>query len=89
MGAALWAVVCAAEPVCSLADVCGVPGTVLLSACAGSSVSGCTVSAAGGSLLRHNGHTAKAGAKAQRRQQCAEKRSPIPQSPVGCWYRFS
>lgn len=35
----------------------------------------------GGSLLRHNGHTAKAGAKAQRRQQCAEKRSPIPTEP--------
>ena len=30
----------------------------------------------GGSLLRHNGHTAKAGAKAQRRQQCAAKAQP-------------
>ena len=71
MGAALWAVVCAAELVCSLADVCGVAGTVLLSACAGSSVSGCTVSAAGAAYSAITATLPK----------LVQKRSPIPTEP--------
>lgn len=81
MGAALWAVVCAAEPVCSPAGVCGVAGTVLLSACAGSSVSGCTVSAAGAVSSAITATLPKLVQKLSAASSALQKRSPIPTEP--------
>lgn len=89
MGAALWAVVCAAEPVCSPADVCGMAGTVLLSACAGSSVSGYTVSAAGAVSSAITATLPKLVQKLSAASSALKNAAPFPQSPVGCWYRFS
>lgn len=89
MGAALWAVVCAAEPVCSPAGVCGVAGTVLLSAYAGSSVSGCTVSAAGAASSAITATLPKLVQKLSAASSALKNAAPFPQSPVGCWYRFS
>lgn len=89
MGAALWAVVCAAEPVCAPIGVCGVPGTVLLSVCAGSSVSGCTVSAAGAAYSAITATLPKLVQKLSAASSALKNAAPFPQSPVGCWYRFS
>lgn len=89
MGATLWAVVCAAEPVCAPIGVCGVPGTVLLSACAGSSVSGCTVSAAGVAYSAITATLPKLVQKLSAASSALKNAAPFPQSLVGCWYRFS
>ena len=71
------------------AGVCGVPGTVLLSACAGSSVSGCTVSAAGAAYSAITATLPKLVQKLSAASSALKNAAPFPQSPVGCWYRFS
>lgn len=81
MGAALWAVVCAAESRSAPRQVSAAWRGRCCFPFAPVPPSAAALSLRRGSLLRHNGHTAKAGAKAQRRQQCAEKRSPIPTEP--------
>lgn len=58
-------------------------------ACAGSSVSGCTVSAAGAASSAITATLPKLVQKLSAASSALKNAAPFPQSPVGCWYRFS